>query len=61
LNGIPPATPAILSVLTGGCRFEKTPLQSKRENLPSKRAVSARRRRCVAGGLGRQRPGQNAA
>jgi hypothetical protein len=39
LNGIPPATPAILSILTGGCRFEKTPFQSKRENLSSRNII----------------------
>ena len=43
LNDIPPATPAILSDRTGGCRFEKTPLQSKRDNLPSRNMIMVTR------------------
>ena len=43
LNDIPPATPAILSDRTGGCRCEKTLLQSKRDNLPSRNMIMVTR------------------
>jgi hypothetical protein len=39
LNDIPPVTPAILSDLAGGCRFEKTPFKGKRDNLSSRNMI----------------------